>query len=48
VVLLFCTYPSTQWGFWIGLGIVAYGGIIALYGTLAVRRLFKKANAAPV
>jgi hypothetical protein len=47
VVLLFYPRASTDWGFWIGVGIVLYGVSIALYGTLFVRRLFKQACLAP-
>ena len=48
VVLLFYPRPSTDWGFWLGVGIVLYGVSIAFYGTLFVRRLFKQASVASV
>ena len=35
--------PTQDWGFWFGLGIMLYSAIIALYGTLFLIRLFKKA-----
>ena len=47
VVLLFYPRPSTDWGFWIGVGIILYGVAIAFYGTLSVRRLFRQASLAP-
>jgi hypothetical protein len=44
VVLIFYPDPSTDWEFWLGSGIVLYGVIMGLYGTLFVRRLFRQAN----
>jgi hypothetical protein len=42
-------YPDSDrdWGFYLGSGIVLYGVIIGLYGTLSMRRLFRFAAAAP-
>jgi hypothetical protein len=45
VVLLFYPDPSADWGFWVGAGVAIYGFIVALYGTLTVRRLFLKGAA---
>ena len=43
VVLLFYPNPSEDWAFWIGAGIVGYGVILGLYGSLAFVRLFREA-----
>jgi hypothetical protein len=46
-ILLF--YPSPdEWGFWIALGIVSYGGIVGLFGALSTRRLFRRARQAAI
>jgi hypothetical protein len=47
VVLLFYPDPSTDWGFWVGTGVLLYAFIVALYGTLTVRRLFRQGAATP-
>ncbi|MHC4502477.1 MAG: hypothetical protein ACYTFI_04155 [Planctomycetota bacterium] len=39
--------PGRDWGYWFGLGIVFYGTIVALYGSLYFVRLFRKARNAP-
>lgn len=42
-VVLF--YPSEdEWGFWLGLGILAYAAAVWLYGSLAMVRLFRHAS----
>jgi hypothetical protein len=38
----------TEWGYYAGLGIVAYGAAIALHGSFNLRRLFHRANAPAV
>lgn len=38
---------TKDWGYWIGTGIVAYGIVIAFYGILFVRKLFREAAEAP-
>jgi hypothetical protein len=47
VVLFFYPDWDKDWGFYLGSGIVLYGAIIGLYGTLSMRRLFRLAAAAP-
>jgi len=46
-LVLWYLYPGTRdgWGFWFGIGIMLYGVIIALHGSLHYRRLFKTAKA---
>ena len=46
VVLMFYGSPSSDWGFWLGLGIVTYGIALSLHGSLWTVRLFRKAHAA--
>ncbi len=43
VLLLFYPDPSRDWAFWIGMGILLYGFVIALHGSLAFVRLFREA-----
>ncbi len=43
VVLLFYPNPSNDWAFWIGAGIINYGAVIAIHGSLAFVRLFRNA-----
>jgi len=43
VVLLFCWSPANDWGFWIGLGVVMYGVVTGVHGSLGMVRLFRKA-----
>ena len=43
VVLLFYPDPSHDWAFWIGAGIISYGAVLAVHGSLAFVRLFRKA-----
>jgi hypothetical protein len=43
VVLLFYPNPSEDWAFWIGAGIINYGIVMALHGSLALVRLFRNA-----
>lgn len=42
-ILLFYPNPSEDWGFWIGLGVITYSGVVALYGSLWMVRLFRQA-----
>jgi SAM-dependent methyltransferase len=46
-LVLWYLYPGTRdgWGFWFGMGIMFYGAIILLHGSLYYRRLFKTAKA---
>lgn len=45
-ILLF--YPSqSEWGFWLGLGVLLYAGAKGFYGTLAMLRIFRRAGAPP-
>lgn len=37
--------PSRDWGFWFGYGIILYGAVILVHGSLSYWRLFKKARA---
>jgi len=43
-VLMFYPSPTVDWGFWLGLGIVGYGFVVAFYGALWIFRLFRKAS----
>jgi hypothetical protein len=43
-VLLFLCPDRRNWGHWFGKGIILYGFIVALYGSLYFYRLFKKAR----
>jgi hypothetical protein len=47
VVLFFYPDAASDWGFYLGAGIVMYGVIVGLFGMLAMRRLFRLAAAAP-
>lgn len=47
LVLLFLCPDKQTWGWWFGVGIMAYGFMIGLYGCLYFRRLFKKARNLP-
>jgi hypothetical protein len=47
VVLFFYPDATSDWGFYLGAGIVMYGVIVGLFGMLAMRRLFRLAAAAP-
>ena len=44
VLLFLAPDPSRDWGFWVALGIIVYAFVIALYGSLYMRRLFKAAR----
>jgi len=44
LVLLFLCPDRNSWGYWFGYGIIVYGFIIALYGSLSCYRLFKHAR----
>ena len=46
VVLMFYSSPSSEWGFWLGLGIITYGIALVVHGSLWVVRLFRKAGLA--
>jgi hypothetical protein len=47
VILVF--HPrSSAWGFWIGLGVVTYGLVIAIHGSISTRRLFREAAVSAV
>jgi hypothetical protein len=39
-----CPDPEREWGYWFGLGIVLYGLVVAVYGTLGIRRVFREAR----
>ena len=43
VLLLLCP-DSGEWGYWFANGIIAYGFIVALHGSLYYCKLFKKAR----
>jgi len=43
-VLLFLCPERSNWGYWFANGIILYGFIVALYGSLSFYRLFKKAR----
>ena len=43
-VLLFLCPDHSNWGYWFANGIILYGFIAALYGSLSFYRLFKKAR----
>ncbi len=47
VILLLYPDPTNDLAFWFGAGIIAYGIVMALHGSLAFIRLFKEANATP-
>ena len=44
LVLLFLCPERNSWGYWFGYGIIVYGFIMALYGSLSCYRLFKHAR----
>jgi len=44
LVLLFLCPDSRNWGYWFANGIILYGFIAALYGSLSYYRLFKHAR----
>jgi len=44
LVLLFLCPDRNSWGYWFGYGIIVYGFIMALYGSLSCYRLFKHAR----
>lgn len=44
LALLFLCPDPQGWGLWFGIGIILYGFIIALYGSLYLRRLFRAAQ----
>jgi len=44
VLLYLSPDPSTDWGYWYAVGIIAYGLAIMLHGSLYYWRLFKKAR----
>ena len=48
-LVLWYLYPGTRdgWGFWFGIGIMLYGVIILLHGSLYYWRLFKTAKQVP-
>ncbi len=39
--------PDADWGHWFGLGVMLYGFIVALYGSLHFIRIFRKARQLP-
>jgi hypothetical protein len=43
-ILMFYQRPTLDWGYWLGLGVVFYGVADALYRSLFMMRLFRKAN----
>jgi hypothetical protein len=44
LVLLFLCFDPMEWGYWFANGIIVYGLVVALYGSLYSCRLFKKAR----
>jgi hypothetical protein len=44
LVLLLLSLDTYTWGYWFGSGIILYGVIMAMYGSLALYILFKKAR----
>ena len=42
--LVFYPDPSTDWGFWLGAGIILYAAVMTLHATLAFRRLYRQAQ----
>jgi hypothetical protein len=44
LVLLLLSLQTYSWGYWFGSGIVLYGVIMALYGSLSLYVLFRKAH----
>lgn len=34
--------PERDWGYWFALGMALYGAVVWLYGSLALRRLFRR------
>lgn len=44
VLLLLSPDPSKDWGYWFGIGFLAYAFIIGFYGSLFYIRLFRKAK----
>jgi hypothetical protein len=44
VLLLLSPDPTRDWGYWFGMGFLAYAFVIGLYGSLFFVRLFRKAK----
>ena len=44
VLSVLCSYPEKTSGYWFGVGLILYGLLTALYGSLYFRVLFKKAK----
>ena len=42
LTLMWFSGSPVVWGFWFGLGIVVYGGAVALHGSLYVVRVFRR------
>jgi hypothetical protein len=47
LLLMFYPDPHTDWGFWIGTGVILYACLMSFYGTVAFRGLFRLAQAEP-
>jgi hypothetical protein len=45
-ILYFYPDPEMDWGFWIGIGVLAYAGSTCLYGSLATARFFRLSRSA--
>ena len=43
VILFFYPSPGDDWGYWIGLGVALYGGVVGMWGTVSAVQLFRKA-----
>ena len=46
-LVLWFLSPPEQWGHWFGLGVMLYGFVVALYGSLHYVRIFRKARQLP-
>ena len=44
VLLVLCSYPEGDSGYWFGIGMILFGFIVMLYGSNFFRVLFKKAQ----
>ena len=43
VILFFYPRPAVDWGYWIGLGVIADGVAVGMWGSLSAIRLFRNA-----
>jgi hypothetical protein len=44
VLLFLCPNPGTDWGYWIGWGVLTYAFVVGFYGSLSFIRIFRMAR----